>query len=303
MRPLRKTMENRLRVTDRYWNVLSLALLCLLLFFLTIIPLLNLIYTSFFKVTWDGSYLYEGVGFQNFFDLVENKFYIPGVKNTIKFALITVIIQIGIAYVIAIVLNKIKYRIIYLSIFMLPILLPPIVIGSIWRLMYGFDFGLFNYLLSYLGVMPIDWLGDPEIAFLSIVILDIWHWTPFSVILLITAIEGIPKDIFEAGLMDGTNFLKEAYYLITPLIMPTIIVASLFRFIMSFKVFDEIYLLTQGGPGTATEVVSFSIYETYFESDNIGLGSAMSVTTLILIILIVYVVQKIYIKLRLNTHD
>ena len=296
-------MENRLRETDRYWNVLSLAPLCLLLFFLTIIPLLSLIYTSFFKVTWDGGYLYEGIGFQNFFDLVENKFYIPGVKNTILFALITVIIQVAIAYAIAIVLNKIKYRIIYLSIFMLPILLPPIVIGSIWRLMYGFDFGLFNYLLSYLGVMPIDWLGDPKMAFISIVILDIWHWTPFSVILLITAIEGIPKDILEAGLVDGTNFLKEAYYLITPLIMPTIIVASLFRFIMSFKVFDEIYLLTQGGPGTATEVVSFSIYETYFESDNIGLGSAMSVTTLILIILIMYVVQKIYIKLRLNTHD
>ena len=296
-------MENRLKETDRYWNVLSLAPLCLLLFFLTIIPLLSLMYTSFFKVTWSGGYLYEGVGFQNFFDLVENKFYIPGVKNTIQFALITVIIQISIAYVISIVLNKIKYRIIYLSIFMLPILLPPIVIGSIWRLMYGFDFGLFNYLLSYLGIMPIDWLGDPKIAFISIIILDIWHWTPFSVILLITAIEGIPKDILEAGLVDGTNFLKEAYYLITPLIMPTIIVASLFRFIMSFKVFDEIYLLTQGGPGTATEVVSFSIYETYFESDNIGLGSAMSVTTLILIILIMYAVQKIYIKLRLNAHD
>ena len=296
-------MENRLNETDRYWNVLSLAPLCLLLFFLTIIPLLSLIYTSFFKVTWSGGYLYEGVGFENFFDLVENKFYIPGVKNTIQFALITVIIQISIAYVISIVLNKIKYRIIYLSIFMLPILLPPIVIGSIWRLMYGFDFGLFNYLLSYLGIMPIDWLGDPKIAFISIIILDIWHWTPFSVILLITAIEGIPKDILEAGLVDGTNFLKEAYYLITPLIMPTIIVASLFRFIMSFKVFDEIYLLTQGGPGTATEVVSFSIYETYFESDNIGLGSAMSVTTLILIILIMYAVQKIYIKLRLNAHD
>ena len=296
-------MENRSRETDRYWNVLSLAPLCLLLFFLTIIPLLSLIYTSFFKVTWSGGYLYEGVGFQNFFDLVENKFYIPGVKNTIQFALITVIIQILIAYVIAIVLNKIKYRIIYLSIFMLPILLPPIVIGSIWRLMYGFDFGLFNYLLSYLGIMPIDWLGDAKIAFISIIILDIWHWTPFSVILLITAIEGIPKDILEAGLIDGTNFLKEAYYLITPLIMPTIIVASLFRFIMSFKVFDEIYLLTQGGPGTATEVVSFSIYETYFESDNIGLGSAMSVTTLILIIFIMYAVQKIYIKLRLNEHD
>ena len=296
-------MENRSRETDRYWNVLSLAPLCLLLFFLTIIPLLSLIYTSFFKVTWSGGYLYEGVGFQNFFDLVENKFYIPGVKNTILFALITVIIQVVIAYAIAIVLNKIKYRVIYLSIFMLPILLPPIVIGSIWRLMYGFDFGLFNYLLSYLGIMPIDWLGDPKMAFISIVILDIWHWTPFSVILLITAIEGIPKDILEAGLVDGTNFLKEAYYLITPLIMPTIIVASLFRFIMSFKVFDEIYLLTQGGPGTATEVVSFSIYETYFESDNIGLGSAMSVTTLILIILIMYAVQKIYIKLRLNAHD
>ena len=96
-------MENRSRETDKYWNVLSLAPLCLLLFFLTIIPLLSLIYTSFFKVTWDGSYLYEGVGFQNFFDLVENKFYIPGVKNTIQFALITVMIQIGIAYVLSLI--------------------------------------------------------------------------------------------------------------------------------------------------------------------------------------------------------
>ena len=124
-------MENRLREKDRYWNVLSLAPLCLLLFFLTIIPLLSLIYTSFFKVTWDGSYLYKGVGFQNFFDLVENKFHIPGVINTIQFILITVIIQIAIAYVIVIVLNKIKYGIVSLSTFMLPILLPPIIIGSI----------------------------------------------------------------------------------------------------------------------------------------------------------------------------
>jgi multiple sugar transport system permease protein len=296
-------MENRLKESDRYWNILSLAPLALLLLFLTIIPLFNLIYTSFFKVTWNQGYIYEWVGLINFLGLTDNKFYIPGIKNTIKFALITVVIQTTIAYLIAIILNKIKYRIIYLSIFMLPILLPPIVIGSIWRLMYGFDFGLFNYLLSYFGVMPIDWLGDPEIAFISIVILDIWHWTPFSVILLITAIEGIPKDIFEAGLMDGTNFIKEAYYLITPLIMPTIIIASLFRFIMSFKVFDEIYLLTQGGPGTATEVVSFSIYETYFESDNIGLGSAMSVITLILIVIMMYGIQQLYMKLKLNKHD
>jgi multiple sugar transport system permease protein len=296
-------MENRLKESDRYWNILSLAPLALLLLFLTIIPLLNLIYTSFFKVTWNRGYIYEWVGLINFLGLTDNKFYIPGIKNTIKFALITVVIQTTIAYLIAIILNKIKYRIVYLSIFMLPILLPPIVIGSIWRLMYGFDFGLFNYLLSYFGVMPIDWLGDPEIAFISIVILDIWHWTPFSVILLITAIEGIPKDIFEAGLMDGTNFIKEAYYLITPLIMPTIIIASLFRFIMSFKVFDEIYLLTQGGPGTATEVVSFSIYETYFESDNIGLGSAMSVITLILIVIMMYGIQQLYMKLKLNKHD
>ena len=105
--------------------------------------------------------------------------------------------------------------------------------------------------------MPINCLRDPQIAFLSIVILDIWHWTPFSVILLITVIGGIPKGIFEAGLIDGTNFMKEAYYLITPLIMPLIIVASLFRFIMSFKVFDEIYLLTQGGPGTCYRSCQF----------------------------------------------
>jgi len=101
-------------------------------------------------------------------------------------------------------------------------------------------------------------------------------------------------DVYEAGRVDGTSGWSEVIHLTIPLMIPTIIVTMVFRFILSFKVFDEIYLLTQGGPGTATEVISFSIYETFFESDNMGLGSVMSVISLFVIsLLILNIIRRV----------
>jgi multiple sugar transport system permease protein len=197
-------------------------------------------------------------------------------------------------FMIALGISKIKRgKSFFVSLFLLPILLPPIVIGSIWRLMYGFDFGIFNYLLAFFGVFPLDWLGNSTLAFTSIVILDVWHWTPFVVLLLLAGLESLPTDVYEAGRVDGTSGWSEIVHITFPLMIPTIIVTMVFRFILSFKVFDEIYLLTQGGPGTATEVISFSIYETFFDSDNMGLGSVMSVVSLFVISLLIIVVLNI----------
>ena len=280
---------------DLSWKIYSLLPIILILIFLTLIPLVNIFYNSFFDIRWDnGAYVYTFIGFQNYIELPNNKFYFPGLNNTIKLALIGVFFQMIFGFLIALGISKIKRgKSFFVSLFLLPILLPPIVIGSIWRLMYGFDFGIFNYLLAFFGVFPLDWLGNSSLAFTSIVILDVWHWTPFVVLLLLAGLESLPTDVYEAGRVDGTNGWSEIVHITFPLMIPTIIVTMVFRFILSFKVFDEIYLLTQGGPGTATEVISFSIYETFFDSDNMGLGSVMSVVSLFVISLLIIVVLNI----------
>lgn len=280
---------------DLSWKIYSLLPIILILIFLTLIPLVNIFYNSFFDIRWDdGAYVYTFIGFQNYIELPNNKFYFPGLKNTVKLALIGVIFQMIFGFLIALGISKIKRgKSFFVSLFLLPILLPPIVIGSIWRLMYGFDFGIFNYLLAFFGVFPLDWLGNSTLAFTSIVILDVWHWTPFVVLLLLAGLESLPTDVYEAGRVDGTSGWSEIVHITFPLMIPTIIVTMVFRFILSFKVFDEIYLLTQGGPGTATEVISFSIYETFFDSDNMGLGSVMSVVSLFVISLLIIVVLNI----------
>ena len=280
---------------DKSWKILSLIPIIAVLVILTLVPLVNIFYNSFFDIRWDdGKYNYTYIGLENYIELPNNKFYLRGLINTIKLSIFAVFFQMLFGFLIALGISKIKRgKGFFISLFLLPILLPPIVIGSIWRLMYGFDFGIFNYLLSFFGVFPLDWLGSSSLAFTSIVIVDIWHWTPFVVLLLLAGLESLPTDVYEAARVDGTSGWNEIIYITIPLMIPTIIVTMVFRFILSFKVFDEIYLLTQGGPGTSTEVISFSIYETFFESDNMGLGSVMSVVSLFVVSLLIIIVLNV----------
>jgi multiple sugar transport system permease protein len=166
---------------------------------------------------------------------------------------------------------------------------PGIVIGAIWKLMLNYDFGLANKLLGFVGIMPHDWLGSAETALLSVIIVDIWHWTPFCFLLFLAGVESLPQDVFEAAKIDGAGAWQELRYITLPLMIPTIIVTSAFRLILAFKVFDEVYLLTSGGPGTATEVISFTLYQRFFTEDKAGYGSAMSVAVIFLVSMLLVV--------------
>ena len=107
---------------------------------------------------------------------------------------------------------------------------------------------------------------------------DVWHWTPFVFLLLLAGLESLPQDVYEAASVDGASFLQELRYITLPLMLPLIVVTLTFRLLVAFKVFDEIYLLTGGGPGTATEVVSYTIYRRFFTEGQTGYGAAMSVS-------------------------
>ena len=124
-------------------------------------------------------------------------------------------------------------------------------------------------------------------AFASVIVVDIWHWTPFVFLLLLASLESLPGELFEAARVDGASAWQELRHVILPLMLPALVVTLVFRLIVSFKVFDEVYLLTGGGPGTTTEVLSFTIYRRFFTEDRVGYGSAISVFALFLVTLMV----------------
>jgi multiple sugar transport system permease protein len=140
-----------------------------------------------------------------------------------------------------------------------------------------------NQVTGLVGLPPHDWLGANATALFSVIMVDVWHWTPFCFLLFLAGIESLPQDVFEAARVDGATFWQELRRITLPLMMPTILVTFAFRLVLAFKVFDEVYLLTSGGPGTATEVVSFTLYQRFFTEDRIGYGSAMSVTVIFIV--------------------
>jgi multiple sugar transport system permease protein len=274
------------RRSARYLSLLP-ALLFLIL--LSALPLFNLIALSFSDVKWvDGSVQWSWVGLENYAALGSDSLFKAGILNTVILVFVATTAQVGIGLMLALACSRLGHRSqAYRTLFLLPILIPGIVIGAIWRLMYNSQFGVINQVLDLVGLGPVDWLGSSSLALMSVIIVDIWHWTPFSFLLLLAAVEALPKDVSEAAQIDGASKWVEFRRISLPLLWPAIFTTFVFRAIIAFKVFDEIYLLTGGGPGTSTEVISFTIYQRFFVQDNPDYGSAMSVTVIFIIATII----------------
>jgi multiple sugar transport system permease protein len=270
---------------DGIWRYATLMPAILFFALLTFLPLANLVALSFHDLEWiDGKAVWDWVGVENFLALPEDNLLRAGILNTVIFAVVAVALQMIIGFFLAHWTTQVtRGRLFYRTIFILPILVPGIIIGAIWKLMYSYDFGVINMALGVLGIGPIDWLGNPSLSLLSVIIVDVWHWTPFCFLLLLAGLESLPKDVFEAARIDGATEAQILRHITLPLMLPTLIVTFVFRMILAFKVFDEIYLLTGGGPGTSTEVISFTIYRRFFTEDQVGYGAAMSIAVIVLI--------------------
>ena len=275
--------------SDRLWRAVTLGPTIGVFLALTALPVASLVAMSFHDVTWvQGLPRWTYVGFKHLAALPQDYLFRAGIVNTLIFAFSAVSAQMIMGFCLALASSKVaRGRVLYRATFVLPILVPGIVIGAIWKLMYNYDFGVINQIGGLLGLMPRDWLGQKATALLSVIVVDCWHWTPFCFLLLLAGLESQPQDIYEAGKVDGAGPWSELRYLTVPLMIPTIVVTLIFRMIMAFKVFDEVYLLTGGGPGTATEVISFTIYRRFFTEDRVGYGSAISIVTLLLVALLI----------------
>jgi multiple sugar transport system permease protein len=159
--------------------------------------------------------------------------------------------------------------------------------------MFNHDFGLFNQILGAAGLGPVSWLGSPSLALWSVVLVDVWHWVPFVFLILFAAVEGLPREVLEAGRVDGATRWQLLWRVTLPLLMPAITVAFLFRAILAFKAFDEAFLLTGGGPGTSSELLSLHLYKVFFEQNQLGYGAMLSVFTIVGVMMLLLVARKL----------
>lgn len=174
--------------------------------------------------------------------------------------------------------------------FQLPLLIPvfisPVVVGLIWKFMLGYDLGIMNHLLQSVGLPPQNWLGEAGMAMVSLIMVDVWQWTPFTVLILRAGLDSLPTEPFEAAEMDGANAFQRFRYITLPMLAPVITVALIFRVLDAFKQFDIVYILTRGGPGDATNVLGYSIWFKGFFANQLGYAAALSLIMILLMTIV-----------------
>jgi multiple sugar transport system permease protein len=224
------------------------------------------------------------IGLDNYRILLSDPNVWASIRVTLFFAFAVVVIEVALGVALALVLDRqIRGMSVFRTIFILPMMVAPIVVGLIWRYLYNEQFGPFTTALKAIGLPVVPWLSSPDMALISVIIADVWQWTPFIFILSLAALQSLPASAIEAARIDGATRWQTILHVKLPLMMPVIIVAALLRLIDAFKVLEVIYILTEGGPGLSTEILSLHIYKTAFTSQQLGRASALSNILLLIV--------------------
>ena len=203
---------------------------------------------------------------------------------TLAFVFLAVGLEMLLGVALALLLERpVRGMRVFRTIFLLPMMIAPICVGLIWRYLFDAQYGPVNQLLQALGLSPHSWLAVPELAFLAMVVTDIWQWTPFVLLMVLAALQGLDRSTLEAARIDGANTWQTIVRVKLPLIMPILIVTILMRMIDGFRGLEVIYVMTFGGPGQATELFSLHIYKAAFISQRLGLASALSILLLVIV--------------------
>ena len=253
-------------------------------------PICYMIYASF--LDWNPSQRIgeaDWVGLRNYVKLFSDDAFRESMWVTIKFAAVVVTLEMIIGVGLALLLDRnIRGMSVLRTLFILPMMIAPIVVGLMWRYMYHPTVGIFNKTLISWGFEPIPWLSDGSWAFASIIIADVWQWTPFIFILSLAALQSLPSSAIEASKIDGATGWQQIVYIKLPLMLPVLIVTLLLRLIDSFKVLEVILVMTNGGPGLSTEILSIRINRTASEFRELGEAAAMSNLLLIVLLILTF---------------
>jgi len=212
-------------------------------------------------------------------------------RDSLKVTLIYLVSCVGVEFILGIAIaflfdSKFKGQNVIRNLLLFPMLMCPVVAGLIWRWILNAELGIANYIVQLIGLSPIPWLTQPRLALFSVILADIWQWTPFIFLICLAGLQAVPRGLIEAASIDGASWVDIQRYISLPIIRPVILTGLLIRMIDAIRFVDKIFVLTYGGPGSATSVLGFLIYLRGFKYFQMGLTAAYSLVLLALIILL-----------------
>jgi len=283
---LNRLMRRKARFANRLTPYLFMAPAAIIMLIALMYPLGYMIWGSFRD--WAPSQTIgeaEFVGLQNYIKLWGDPNFWESMRVTLTFAFCVVAFELVLGVGLALLLDRnIRGMSVLRTLFILPMMIAPVVVGLVWRYMYHPTVGTFNKSLDAIGMSGIDWLGQHALT--SVIIADIWQWTPFIFILSLAALQSLPKSALEAARIDGATPWQQIIHIKLPLMMPVLIVTGLLRLIDAFKVLEVILVMTEGGPGLSTEILALRISRTATEFRELGEAAAMSNYLLILLMIL-----------------
>jgi multiple sugar transport system permease protein len=259
---------------------------------LSIYPLVYSIVVSLQVQTTAGTNWSVG----NFTRLASDGFFQTALVHTLIITIVALACELALGLGLALLLNRqIRGRGIFRATLLIPMMLPTVVVGVVWRLMLNPNFGAINGTLKRFGINTdsLTWTASPRLALLSVIAVDIWQWTPFVFLVLLAGLQAIPEEPYEAALIDGSSRWQTFRYITLPLLKPAILIALLLRTMDLLRVFDQIFILTEGGPGFATETIALYIYRAAFRFFDFGYAAAMSFVLLV----VTNIISTIYIRM------
>lgn len=269
------------------------ALLVLLL--VTTIPLVYLTWSSLWQNNLSMPYLTGFVGLNNYFEMAEDPRFWNSLWLTFVYTSSTVVLQIVLGLALALLVLQIPRGQGVLRVAaILPIVLAPVVVGLFWRtLILSPEVGLVDLVSRSLGFGSHNWLGDPDLALISVIAIHTWQWTPFAFLVLLATLSTLPPDIYEAARLDRAGPWKRLYYITWPLIRPAVVVVMIMRMVIALSAFAAIFAATGGGPGSATEILNLYAYRTSFSELNIGYGSSLAMVLLVITLIVSYLMFRL----------
>jgi len=279
---------------DRRAFLVLLVPCILVLLIITAFPLVYSLRTAFsFSVLYRPQ-AERFIGFANFEAILSSGDAHVAFINSLLYTTITVGAELILGFLLAILLSQPTYAPgIFRTLLMIPILLSPIVVGLSWRFMYNPNIGIIDQLLSLLGIPGPHWLENPNVAFWAVMIPEVWQWTPFVALVALAGLHGISPEIHEAALLDGLRLRHMIRHIYLPMLMPVLLVVLLLRVIDGLKTFDSVFVLTQGGPGVATMLISIRAWILGLINLNFGLAAALSYLILLMTSLFVVILMRI----------
>ncbi|MER8428338.1 sugar ABC transporter permease [Mesorhizobium sp. M0142] len=266
---------------ERHLRVLMLAPAMLVLLALTIFPSIYMIIAAATRISPNPDLPWQFAGADNFLRLLTDEQFHVGLWNTLVFTVFAVGTEFLFGLGLALLLDRYIRRLNFLkTILMLPMMLPPVAVAITWKLIYEPQFGVLNEIMFRLGLPLQAWAGDVRLAMLSVIVADVWQWTPFMFLLMLAGLASLPDEPYEAAAIDGASAWRQFWDLTLPFLKPVIAIALLLRIMDALRLFDLVFILTGGGPADRTKTLSLYIYQVAYRFADPSYAAAISLFVL-----------------------